>query len=246
MSSNPSLDRYSRQMRFYGIAEAGQRKLLDAHVTLCGCGALGTVVANALVRAGVGHLRLVDRDFIETNNLQRQVLFDEHDVAENLPKAEAAARKLGAINSSVHVQPVVTDIDRTNILDLVQDADLILDGTDNFEIRYLINDAAVKLNKPWIYGGCIGSHGQTMTILPGETPCLRCVFEAAPAPGEAGTCETAGVLSPIVNIIASYQATEAIKILTGNLAQVNRELVYLDVWDNVHRRIKVAPLLGKV
>src|SRR6516225_2798538 len=177
MSNDPALERYSRQMRFYGIGESGQRKLLASHVTLCGCGALGTVLANALVRAGVGHLRLVDRDFIETSNLQRQVLFDEHDVAENLPKSEAAARKLGAINSAVHVDPVVTDIDRTNILDLVHDADVILDVTDNFEIRYLINDAAVKLCKPWVYGGCIGSHGQTMTILPGQTPCLRCVFE---------------------------------------------------------------------
>ncbi len=243
---DPSLERYSRQIRFYGMTEAGQRKLLDARVTLCGCGALGTVLANALVRAGVGHLRLIDRDFIETSNLQRQILFDEHDVAENLPKAEAAARKLGAINSSVHVEPVVTDIDRTNILDLVADADLILDGTDNFEIRYLINDAAVKLNKPWVYGGCIGSHGQTMTILPGETPCLRCVFEAAPAPGEAGTCETAGVLGPIVNIIASFQATEALKILSGHRETVNRDLLYFDVWENTQRKIKIAPLLGKV
>jgi molybdopterin-synthase adenylyltransferase len=241
-----SLERYSRQMRFAGVGEAGQRKLLQSHVTLCGCGALGTVLANVLVRAGVGHLRLVDRDFIETHNLQRQVLFDEHDVAENLPKAEAAARKLGAINSAVHVEPVVADIDRTNILGLVEDADLILDGTDNFEIRYLINDVAVKLGKPWVYGGSIGSHGQTMTILPGETPCLRCVFEAAPAPGEAGTCETAGVLSPVVNIIASFQATEALKILTGQRDKVNRELLYVDVWENVFRRIKIAPLLGKV
>jgi adenylyltransferase/sulfurtransferase len=241
-----SLERYSRQMRFWGIGAEGQRQLLDSHVTLCGCGALGTVLANALVRGGVGHLRLIDRDFIETNNLQRQVLFDEHDVAENLPKAEAAARKLAAINSTVHVEPVVTDVDRTNILELVKDADLILDGTDNFEIRYLINDAAVKLGKPWVYGGCIGSHGQTMTILPGETPCLRCVFEAAPAPGEAGTCETAGVLAPIVNIVASYQATEAIKILTGSREQINRDLIYVDVWENIQRRIKIAPLLGKV
>jgi adenylyltransferase/sulfurtransferase len=233
-------------MRFPGIGEAGQRRLLASHVTLCGCGALGTVLANALVRAGVGHLRLIDRDFIETHNLQRQVLFDEHDVAENLPKAEAAGRKLAAINSSVHVEPVVTDIDRTNILELVQDADLVLDGTDNFEIRYLINDAAVKLGKPWVYGGCIGSHGQTMTILPGETPCLRCVFEAAPAPGEAATCETAGVLSPIVNIVASYQVAEALKILTGRRESINRELIYLDVWENVQRRIKIAPLLGTV
>jgi adenylyltransferase/sulfurtransferase len=241
-----SLERYSRQMRFHGMGEAGQRKLVASRVTLCGCGALGTVLANILVRAGVGHVRLIDRDFIETSNLQRQVLFDEADVAENLPKAEAGARKLRAINSSVTIEPVVTDIDRTNIIELCEDADLILDGTDNFEIRYLINDVAVKLNKPWIYGGCIGSHGQVMAILPGQTPCLRCVFEAAPAPGEAGTCETAGVLGPIVNIVASLQATEAIKVLTGNIEQVNRELVYVDIWDNVHRRIKIAPLLGKV
>jgi molybdopterin/thiamine biosynthesis adenylyltransferase len=243
---DPTLDRYSRQMRFYGMGETGQKKLLASHVTLCGCGALGTVLANALVRAGVGHVRIVDRDFIETNNLQRQVLFDEQDIALNLPKAEAAARKLGTINSSVHVEPVVTDIDRTNILDLVKDADLILDGTDNFEIRYLINDAAVKLGKPWVYGGCIGSHGQTMTILPGETPCLRCVFEAAPAPGETGTCETAGVLSPIVNIVASFQAAEAFKILTGKRDQINRELIYIDVWENVYKRIKIARLKGAV
>src|SRR5262245_25922338 len=242
----PSLERYSRQMRFYGVGEAGQKKLLAARVTLCGCGALGTVLANVLVRAGVGCVRVVDRDFVETSNLQRQVLFDENDVVENMPKAEAAARKLTAINSSVTVEPVVPDIDRTNIEELCRDADLILDGTDNFEIRYLINDVAVKLGKPWVYGGCIGSHGQVLAILPGQTPCLRCVFEAAPSPGEAGTCETAGVLGPIVNIVASLQATEAIKMLTGNLDQVNRDLVYVDVWDNVHRRIKVAPLLGKV
>lgn len=242
----PSLERYSRQMRFPGIGEAGQRKLLESRVTLCGCGALGTVLANALVRAGVGHVRIVDRDFIETHNLQRQVLFDERDVAENLPKAEAAARKLRIVNSTVHIESVVTDIDRTNIEELCQDADVILDGTDNFEVRYLINDIAVKLNKPWVYGGSIGSHGQTMTILPGQTPCLRCVFEAAPAPGEAATCETAGVLGPIVNIVASFQAAEAFKILTGRIDQVNRELVYIDVWENVLKRIKIAKLHGTV
>jgi molybdopterin-synthase adenylyltransferase len=246
MSKDPSLERYSRQMRFAGIGETGQRKLLESRVTLCGCGALGTVLANALVRAGVGHVRIVDRDFIETHNLQRQILFDENDVAESLPKAEAAARKLRMVNSSVTVEPVVTDIDRTNIEELCKDADLILDGTDNFEVRYLINDVAVKLGKPWVYGGSIGSHGQTMTILPGQTPCLRCVFEAAPAPGEAGTCETAGVLGPIVSIVASFQAAEAFKILTGQLDRVNRDLIYVDVWENITRRIKVAPLLGKV
>jgi adenylyltransferase/sulfurtransferase len=215
MTLDPILERYSRQVRFAGIGEDGQRRLLDSRVTLCGCGALGTVLADLLVRAGVGRLRVIDRDFIEPNNLQRQVLFDERDVAENLPKAEAAARKLAVINSSVHVEPVVADIDRTNILAFVQDADLILDGTDNFEVRYLINDAAVKLGKPWVHGGCVGSHGMTMTILPGETPCLRCVFESVPGPGEAGTCETAGVLAPVVHIIASYQAAEALKVLTG-------------------------------
>jgi adenylyltransferase/sulfurtransferase len=245
MITDAALERYSRQMRFYGLGREGQLRLMESHVTLCGCGALGTVLANALVRAGVGHLRLIDRDFIETSNLQRQVLFDEHDVAENLPKAEAAARKLSAINSSVHVEPVVTDIDRTNILELVADADLVLDGTDNFEIRYLINDAAVKLGKPWVYGGCIGSHGQTMTILPGETPCLRCVFQEAPGPGDTGTCETAGVLSPIVNIVASFQAAEAFKILAGKRDEINRDLVYIDVWENTLRRFKIAPLRGQ-
>ena len=153
-----------------------------------------------------GSIRIIDRDFIETHNLQRQILFDEDDVAQNLPKAEAAARKLRAINSTIKIEPVVTDLDHTNILDLVGDADLILDGTDNFETRYLINDAAVKLNKPWIYGGVIGSEGQTMTIVPGKTPCLRCLIETAPPPGMTPTCETAGVLGPAVAVIASFEA----------------------------------------
>lgn len=241
-----SLDRYSRQMRFYGLGEEGQRKLLASRVTVCGCGALGTVLANSLVRAGVGFVRIVDRDFIEPSNLQRQILFDEQDIADNLPKAEAAAKKLRKINSEVTIEAVVADIDRTNILDLTSDVDMILDGTDNFEIRYLINDVAVKTGKPWVYGGCIGGHGQIMSILPGETPCLRCVFEAAPAPGDTGTCETAGVLGPIVNIVASFQAAEAIKILAGKKDKVVRELLYFDVWENTSRRIKIAPLLGKV
>src|SRR6188768_1103923 len=194
------LDRYSRQMRFPGMGKAGQEKLLASRVTLCGCGALGTVLANVLARAGVGFIRVVDRDFVEPSNLQRQVLFDESDVANNLPKAEAAAIKLRQINSSVTIEPIVADINRTNIEDLCRDADLILDGTDNFEIRYLINDVAIKHNKPWVYGGAVGTEGMSMTIIPGQTPCLQCVFEAAPAAGEVGTCETAGVLAPTVNI----------------------------------------------
>src|SRR5688572_5670154 len=208
MANDTSLERYSRQMRFPGIGKAGQQKLLASRVTLCGCGALGTVLANVLVRAGVGFVRIVDRDFVEPSNLQRQVLFDESDVANNLPKAEAAATKMRQINSSVRIEPVVADINRTNVEEFCRDADLILDGTDNFEVRYTINDVAVKLGKPWVYGGAVGSHGQVMPIIPGKTPCLRCVFEAAPAPGETGTCETAGVLGPIVNIVASLQATE--------------------------------------
>ena len=218
MASEP-LDRYSRQIRFPQLGEAGQRALLKSRVTLCGCGALGTVLANHLARAGVGSIRIIDRDFIETHNLQRQILFDEDDVAQNLPKAEAAARKLRAINSTITIEPVVTDLDHTNILDLVGDADLILDGTDNFETRYLINDAAVKLNKPWIYGGVIGSEGQTMTIVPGKTPCLRCLIETAPPPGMTPTCETAGVLGPAVAVIASFEAIEAIKLLAGALGR---------------------------
>jgi len=240
------LERYSRQMRFAGIGRVGQEKIAASRVTICGCGALGTVLANNLVRSGVGFVRIVDRDFIELSNLQRQVLFDEADVAENLPKAEAAARKLRQINSAVTVEAVVADIDRTNIEELCRDADLIMDGTDNFEVRYLINDTAVKLNKPWVFGGAIGSNGQTMTIIPGQTPCLRCVFEASPGPGEVGTCETAGVLAPTVNIIASLQAAEALKLLVGKYDAINRELFTIDIWENTTRRHKIAPLLGKV
>jgi adenylyltransferase/sulfurtransferase len=240
------LDRYSRQVRFPALGESGQRKLLESRVTICGCGALGTVLANHLVRAGVGRIRLVDRDFIETHNLQRQILFDESDVAENLPKAEAAARKLRRINSAVEIEPVVTDIDHTNILDLVGDADLILDGTDNFETRYLINDAAVKLDKPWIFGGVIGSEGQTMTIVPGKTPCIRCLIETSPPPGMTPTCETAGVLGPAVAVIASFEAIEAIKLLSGAHDALNTELIMVDLWEWSFRRLKVAGLLGKV
>lgn len=240
-----NLDRYSRQMRVPGIGKAGQEKILNSRVTLCGVGALGTVLANTLARAGVGHLRIVDRDFVEPSNLQRQVLFDESDVAGNLPKAEAAAIKLKQINSNINIEPVVADINRTNIEDLCKDADLILDGTDNFEVRYTINDIAIKLNKPWVYGGAVGTEGMSFTIIPGQTPCLRCVFEASPGPGDVGTCETAGVLAPIVSIIASFQAAEALKILAGKPEAINRELFMINVWDNTSRRVKIAPLAGR-
>ena len=246
MTEEESLDRYSRQVRFPQLGESGQRALLKSRVTLCGCGALGTVLANHLARAGVGMIRIIDRDFIEMHNLQRQILFDETDVAENLPKAEAAARKIRAINSAITVEPVVTDLDHTNILELVGDADLILDGTDNFETRYLINDAAVKFGKPWIFGGVIGSEGQTMTIIPGKTPCLRCLIETAPPPGMTPTCETAGVLGPAVAVIASFEAIEAIKLLAGRFEALNDHLIMVDIWDWSFRQLKVAGLLGKV
>ncbi|WP_337173778.1 ThiF family adenylyltransferase [Paludisphaera sp.] len=240
------LDRYSRQVRFPALGEDGQRALMNSRVTLCGCGALGTVLANHLARAGVGFIRVIDRDFIETHNLQRQILFDEQDVADNLPKAEAAARKLRKINSAIEIEAVVTDIDHTNALDLMGDADLILDGTDNFETRYLINDAAVKLGKPWIFGGVIGAEGQSMTIIPGETPCLRCVIETAPPPGMTPTCETAGVLGPAVAVIASFEAVEAIKVLAGKKEALNRDLIMVDLWDWTFRQLKISGLLGKV
>ncbi len=238
-------DRYSRQVRVPGIGKAGQERIMGSRVTLCGVGALGTVLANTLVRAGVGHIRVVDRDFVEPSNLQRQVLFDESDVAGNLPKAEAAAAKMRLINSAVEIEAVVADIDRTNIENLCRDADLILDGTDNFEVRYLINDTAIKLGKPWVYGGAVGCEGMTMTIIPGETPCLQCVFEQSPGPGEVGTCETAGVLGPVVGIVASYQAAEALKILAGKPEATNRELFLMNVWENTTRRVKIAPLMGR-
>jgi len=229
-------------MRYAPLGEAGQRKLCAARVLLCGCGALGSVLANTLVRAGVGHLRIVDRDFLELNNLQRQVLYDEDDVRAGLPKAIAAAEKLRRINSEVEIEPHVADIDATNIAQLADGVDMILDGTDNFEIRFLVNDFAVKHGLPWVYGGVLGSEGQTMTILPGDTACLRCLMSEPPPPGSMPTCDSAGILGPIVNIIASIQANEAIKILSGNAKAVSRFLTVFELWDNRIRQIDVSKL----
>lgn len=226
----PELQRYSRQMLFDGIGEEGQRKLTASKVLLIGCGALGTVLADTLVRAGVGLLRICDRDFIEHNNLQRQVLFDEEDIKANLPKAEAASRKLRRINSDVTVEAMVTDVNHKNIARLAEDFDLLLDGTDNFETRFLINDLAVKTNRPWIYGAVISSTGLCMTVLPNDTPCLRCVFENAPPPEMNPTCDTVGVLASTVHMIAGLQAVEAIKLLVGRKEEINRHLVQIDVW----------------
>ncbi|MFQ5463204.1 MAG: ThiF family adenylyltransferase, partial [Phycisphaerae bacterium] len=229
-ASDEALARYARQMLFAGVGREGQEKLLAARVLLVGCGALGTVVADTLVRAGVGLLRICDRDFIELNNLQRQVLFDEHDVAAQLPKAIAAADKLGRINSTISVEPRVVDVNHANIESLAEGMDLLLDGTDNFETRYLINDLAVKTNRPWVYGAAVGATGLCLTIVPGTTPCLRCVFESAPPPEMNPTCDTAGVLAMTVNLVAAFQAVEAIKLLTGQQDQINRKLMHIDAW----------------
>lgn len=229
-------------MRYAPLGEEGQRRLLAGRALIVGCGALGTVLANTLVRAGVGHVRIVDRDFVELNNLQRQVLFDEADVAATLPKSVAAADKLRRINSQVEIEPIVADVDHHNIVSLCQGVDVILDGTDNFEIRFLLNDVALHLGIPWVYGGCIGAEGQTMTILPGETPCLRCLIPESPPPGTTPTCDTAGIVGPVINVIASLQSMEALKILSGHREAINRSLTVVELWDNRWRQVKLETL----
>ncbi|MBM3999448.1 MAG: thiazole biosynthesis adenylyltransferase ThiF [Planctomycetes bacterium] len=232
--------RYSRQMRFAPIGEAGQRRLATSRALVCGCGALGSVIAGTLARAGVGKLRIVDRDFVELSNLQRQSLYDEEDARSGLPKAIAAQAKLQAANSTIEIEPIVADIDASNIEAFVEGVDVILDGTDNFEIRYLLNDAAIRYGIPWVFGGCLGAEGQTMTILPGTTACLRCVIPEPPAPGASPTCDAAGIVAPIIQVIASIEAMEAIKILTGQWDAVSRDLVVFDLWTNETRRIALG------
>ena len=237
-----SLERYSRQILFQHIDEDRQKKLIDSTVLLIGCGALGTVSSSYLVRAGIGQLRIIDRDFIEENNLQRQILFDEDDILENVPKAIAAQKKLQRINPNIKVEGFVTDINYSNIEELTKDVDIIIDGTDNFETRFLVNDYCVKNSIPWVYGACIGSRGVVMNIIPSMTPCLRCVFETMPQMGSFPTCDTAGVIGPIAGIIASFQVTEAIKILTGNYDSVNKNLLEIDVWETNFRQIDISEL----
>ncbi len=242
----PDFSRYVRQMRYPPVGEAGQKKLAESRVLICGCGALGSVLAETLVRSGVGHVRIVDRDFLETSNLQRQVLFDEDDVARQLPKAIAAADKLRRINSEVEIEPIVADVDYTNLAALAEGAGMIVDGTDNFQTRFLLNDYAVKYGIPWVYGGCLGAEGQTMTILPGETACLRCLMQECPPPGTTPTCDTAGIVAPIVNVIASIEAMEAIKILSGNRDAISRSLAVIDLWSNHLRHVDVSGLREQV
>ncbi len=222
--------RYNRQSLVPTIGATGQAALASARAVVIGCGALGTHLADAGVRGGLGFLRIVDRDYVELNNLQRQILFDEADAAEGVPKAVAAAKRLTAINSTVVVEPIVADVTPANIESFIADTQLILDATDNFEIRFLINDAAVKHNIPWIYGACVGASGMVMTIIPGVTPCLRCVWDEPPPPGMNPTCDTAGILAPAASIVAALQTVEALKVLTGKLDAVRPKLMQLDVW----------------
>ena len=239
-----SLERYSRQILSQHIGEECQKVLMDSNAVVVGCGALGTVSSSYLTRAGIGQIRIIDRDFIEESNLQRQILFDENDIAEGLPKAIAAQRKLRKINNNANIEGVVTDVNYANIEELSKDADIIIDGTDNFETRFLINDFCVKNNIPWIYGACIGSRGLTMNIVPSKTPCLRCVFETMPQMGTFPTCDTAGVIGPIAGIIGSTQAIEAIKILAGKYESANKTLIEIDVWDTKVKQIDISELMG--
>jgi adenylyltransferase/sulfurtransferase len=232
-------DRYSRQVLFPGVGPEGQARLAQGRVAIVGCGATGTCVSGLLARAGVGHLLIIDRDYVEPSNLQRQSLFDEADAAESLPKAVAAARKIAAFNSDVQIQAEVADLTPENIETLLGDANLILDATDNFETRYLINDFAIKHSKPWIYAAAVAAYAVTMNIIPGETACLACMFPAPPE-GTVETCDTAGILNSAVNLVGSIQATEAIKFLVGAKDKLRRTLLSFDVWSNEKAEIAAA------
>ena len=233
------MSRYAKQVLFRPLGKEGQERLRASRVTVVGLGALGSVLANHLARAGVGFLRLCDRDFVELDNLQRQVLYDEDDVRASLPKAAAAAAKLARINSEVALDPRVTDVNHANAEELARDVDLVLDGTDNFETRFVLNDACVKLGRPWVYGGCVGSYGMAMAVLPGEGPCFACLLGERPAPGTSPTCDTAGVLNTAVAVVASLQANEGLKILLGKREALAGGLQTLDLWTNSFQHVKV-------
>ncbi len=231
--------RYSRQTTFKHFGEEGQEKLLSSRITIIGLGALGTVIANNLCRSGVGFLRLIDRDYVEISNLQRQTLFNEQDAAAQIPKAIASYNHLSKVNSEIILEPVVADVNSSNIEDFVKDVDLVLDGSDNAEVRYLINEACHKYKIPWIYGGAIGASGMTMNILQTEGPCYRCIMPQGPTPGSYPTCSTAGVLNMATGIIASLESSEAVKILVGS-PQVRRSLFCLDIWNNAADYVDVS------
>jgi adenylyltransferase/sulfurtransferase len=231
------MERYSRQILFEGIGEEGQRRLRASRVLVVGCGALGSAQVEMLARAGVGRLRIVDRDFVEESNLQRQTLFTELDARERVPKAVAAARRVAEINSEVECAGEIADVSPSNVERLVEGCDVVLDGTDNFATRFLLNDACVKHGVAWVYGAAVGSYGVTMTVRPRVSPCLRCVFTEVPAAASAPTCDTAGVIMPIIAVVAAAQVTEALKLLTGRVESLHGSLMQFDVWRNEWRRI---------
>jgi adenylyltransferase/sulfurtransferase len=239
-TANYNEQRYSRQTLFSPIGVEGQQKINQSRIAIVGMGALGTALANHMARAGVGYIRIIDRDFVEWSNLQRQMLFDEADAEASAPKALAAAKQLHRINSSIEIEPHIIDLNSTNAEQLLAGVDLILDGSDNFLVRFLINDVSIKLGIPWIYGGAVSSRGVTMTIIPKHSPCLRCIFGHAPQQGTGETCDTAGVIGPIIQLIASHQATEAFKLLVGDNKSLNRHLVQIDVWHNQYSSIDVS------
>ena len=234
-------ERYSRQILFRGIGPEGQQKISAARVAIVGCGATGSAIASLVARAGVGTLRIIDRDYVEPSNLQRQSLFDEQDADQSLPKAIAAGRKISAFNSEITVESKVDDLTPENIEVLLEGAHLILDGTDNFETRYLINDYAVDRSLPWIYSAAVGSYAVTLNVVPGQTACLACIFPDSPQ-GMVETCETSGILNSAVNLVASVAATEALKFLVGGPEHPNlrRTLLSHDVWTNEHAEISAA------
>ena len=232
-------ERYSRQILFSGIGPEGQDRIERAHVAVVGVGATGAAAASLLARAGIGTLTLIDRDFVEESNLQRQVLFDEADARDSLPKAEAARRKIASLNSEVTVHPHVADLVPANIHELLGAADIVLDATDNFETRYLINDYAVEQSKPWIYAAAVGSNAVTMNILPGETACLACIFPEVPG-GAVETCDTAGILNTAVNLAASVEVTEALKWIVGFRTGLRRTLLSCDLWTNEWSEVSAA------
>jgi len=235
--------KYSRQILFGGIGVDGQQRLLESSAVVAGCGAIGAAASNLLVRAGVGRVRVIDRDFVEPSNLQRQTLFDEADARDALPKAVAAERKLHAINDSVAVEGVVADINPRNAAELLAGFDLILDGTDNFETRFLVNDFAVKAGKPWIYAAAVAGYGLTMAVRPGVTACLACLLASngnVPGYGLEETCDTVGVLGPVVNLIASLEVAEALKLLAGRENALNGRLISCDVWSGRFQSVRVA------
>ena len=231
-------DRYSRQVLFAPVGEKGQEQIRNASIVIIGCGALGTGIANNLARAGVGRIKIVDRDFVETSNLQRQCLFDEDDARQHLPKAVAAVERLKRINSTLKYEAVVADVNRRNIEQFIEGASLVLDATDNMETRFLLNDACIKASIPWVYGGAVGSTGMVLPIIPHQTACLRCCLEDLPPPGTLETCDRAGVLNSVCSVVASLQSAVALQFLVGG-GEKSWPLTHIDVWEWTFRNIQV-------